>query len=475
MVLQAIQGSSPNGLSHEQIRKAYAESTGHPIAYTTLRARLDELLAAGKVIRSAKRRNPRYSTPPSTANAPINDAAAEPSTPHGASSSTIQAQPIPLSAEAKRVRALLHRPRAERTPVTYDIEFLDGYTPGTTWYLPAAERARLRELGSTTYAGQPAGTYARDIMQRLVIDLSWGSSRLEGLRYSRIDTEELLRNGTLPAGVSHRDRQLILNHKSAIEFLVEDAQSIGFNRQTILTLHALLAENLLHDRDDEGALRGRPIGIGTSVYTPIAIPQVIEAQLESMLLKADAIPDAIEQALFVMVHLPYLQPFIDVNKRTSRLAANISLIRANLCPLSFVDVPEDVYADGTLGVYELTDVSLLRDVFVWAYERSCSQFKVLRESMGEPNPIRLNYRQELRTIVADTVRDMVWPTDTELDARAQQLGIPGIDIARVVAELQRDLQSLRPEILARYSLRQSEYARWVTAVGPSRMPTGPTA
>jgi Fic family protein len=41
-----------------------------------------------------------------------------------------------------------------------------------------------------------------------------------------------------------------------------------------------------------------------------------------------------------MVHLPYLQPFEGVNKRTSRLAANIPLIRHNLCPLSFIDVPQ---------------------------------------------------------------------------------------------------------------------------------------
>ena len=80
--------------------------------------------------------------------------------------------------------------------------------------------------------------------------------------------------------------------------------------------------------------------IGSSVYTPIAIPQVIEERFDTLLAKAEAIPDPIEQSFFVMVHLPYLQPFIDVNKRTSRLAANIPLIRANLCPLSFVDVPE---------------------------------------------------------------------------------------------------------------------------------------
>ena len=90
--------------------------------------------------------------------------------------------------------------------------------------------------------------------------------------------------------------------------------------------------------------------------------------------KAGAIADPFEQAFFVMVHIPYLQPFIDVNKRVSRPGANIPLIRHNLCPLSFIDVPERAYVEGTLGVYELTNIDLLRDVFVWAYERSCQRY-----------------------------------------------------------------------------------------------------
>jgi Fic family protein len=78
------------------------------------------------------------------------------------------------------------------------------------------------------------------------------------------------------------------------------------------------------------------------------------------------IEDALEQSFFVMVHIPYLQPFEDVNKPVSRLAANIPLVRRNLCPLSFVDVSVDDYVNATLGVYELNRVDYLRDVFLWA-------------------------------------------------------------------------------------------------------------
>lgn len=458
---------APEGLQHEQIRRAYAAHTGSDIAYTTLRVRLDELLAADLVVKSPDRRNPTYRAFTRAGEAerqrqPAAERAARPTAVDSAE--TISSGPgIPLSDHAEKTRGLILRPRAQRSPVAYNIEFLDEYDPGTTWYLPGDLRSRLKALGQTAYAGEPAGTYARDIMQRLIIDLSWGSSRLEGNKYSRIDTEELLTGGREAQGASDRDRQMILNHKAAIEFLVENAQQIEFDRYTILGLHALLSENLLGDPEDEGKLRSRPIGIGDSVYTPTAIPQVIEERFQTMLEKARAITDPMEQAFFMMVHLPYLQPFIDVNKRTSRLAANIPLIKANLCPLSFVDVPERAYTEGTLAVYELNDVSLLREVFAWAYERSCAQFNVIRQAIGEPDPIRLNYRAELRALVTEIVRNRIRPTDDILLLHARSSGVPEHDQAGFAAAARRDFRVLRPDILGRYQLRLSEFNAWKQA------------
>lgn len=98
----------------------------------------------------------------------------------------------------------------------------------------------------------------------------------------------------------------------------------------------------------------------------------------------------------MMVHLPYLQPFADVNKRTSRLTANLPLFRANLCPLTFVDVPEQAYSRATLGGYEMTRVELLRDLYVWAYERSAQEYLAIRQNMAEPDPLRLAWREFIK-------------------------------------------------------------------------------
>ena len=60
---------------------------------------------------------------------------------------------------------------------------------------------------------------------------------------------------------------------------------------------------------------------------------------------------------------------------------------ASNAPLSFIDVPRAVYMDAILGVYELNKVDLLRDVFIWAYERSAARYAAVRQSLGEPDPI----------------------------------------------------------------------------------------
>lgn len=257
-----------------------------------------------------------------------------------------------ISPAGLEVQGLVRRPIAWRDPVGYRRAFLDGYTPNVTGWLPTPTRERLHAMGRSPLGGQPAGTFARQILDRLLIDLSWASSRLEGNTYTRLDTENLIEFGRYAEGRDYREAQMILNHKAAIELLVEDAESIGFNRYTLQNLHTLLSEGLLADPGAGGRIRRIPVGVSGTVYEPTAIPQLIEDCFDVLLAKAAAIADPFEQSFFVMVQLPYLQPFEGVNKRVSRLAANIPLVKQNLVPLSFVDVPERTYVEGVLGVYE---------------------------------------------------------------------------------------------------------------------------
>jgi fido (protein-threonine AMPylation protein) len=425
---------------------AIAAALVPPIAERTLTRRLVALVARGDLIKTGVSRGARYRL-----SVQETEAAAVPAP-----------VTVPLSTEARDILKLVTRPIGARTPVGFKRAFLDGYRPNETSYLCVAEKRRLAELSRTSdIPGQPAGTHAQRILNRLLIDLAWNSSRLEGNTYSLLDTERLIEAGEAAAGKAPVDAQMILNHKAAIEFLVQNAEDITFDRHTILNLHALLAENLLPDPLAAGRVRRMAVGIGQSVYHPPAMPQVLDECFDQVLASASAIRDPFEQSLFVMVQLPYLQPFEDVNKRVSRLAANIPLIRRNLSPISFVDVPHDTYTRGILGVYELNRVDLLKDVFLWAYERSAVRYAAIQQTIGEPDPFRLRHRQALREIVAEVIRAPMGKAAAAAHVAAwSKTQLATTDVARFIETAESELLGLHEGNYARYRIRPSEYATW---------------
>jgi Fic family protein len=405
----------------------------------TLQRRLEELVLKGELTTEGQGRARRYRLPESAADGGEDW----------------------LSREALEIRSLLQRPLARRTPVGYRSAFLDSYHPNESFYLSAALRRELEVIGQAGMADLPAGTYLRQVMDRLLIDLSWNSSRLEGNTYSLLETQRLLELGEDASGKNAAETRMILNHKAAIEMLADQAEAIGFNRYTICNLHALLSDSLLPDPAAGGRIRSRPVGISGTVFHPLEVPQQIEERLDEILKKAEAIHDPFEQAFFVMVQLPYLQPFEDVNKRVSRLAANIPLIRHNLCPLSFIDVEPEDYVGGLIGIYELNRIEYLRDVFAWAYRRSCARYTAIRESLGDPDPFRLRYRaavgqfvQEIVLGRKDKAAAMKWITLAAADK------IPDADREKFIGMVTTEINAVHMGNIARFRLRPSEFEEW---------------
>lgn len=368
---------------------------------------------------------------------------------------------IPIGTDGRKVLDLVSRPLGTRKPVGYDRDFLGAYEPGRSRYLPLALSDELQALGRVQPGEQEAGTYAKRILQRLLVDLAWNSSRLEGNTYSLIDTRRLIAFGEVAEGKDAREVQMILNHKDAIEFLVRNAGEIAFDRHTILNLHALLADNLLPDPSAPGRLRQMAVGIEGSSFHPLEIPGIIEECFDELLGKAAGITDPLEQAFFVLAQIPYLQPFDDVNKRVSRLAANIPLIRANLAPLSFEGVPQDLYTKAMLAIYERQDLSLLCDVFAFAYRRSVHSYAAVRQSLGEPDPFRLKYRNELSELVAGIVCAALprRKAIAQIKVHVQQ-HIPEADRETFRRIAEDELLALHAGNFARYRIRPSEFEAW---------------
>ncbi len=354
------------------------------------------------------------------------------------------------------VRAHLQTPYNHRRPVSYNREFLDRYIPDKTPYLAKADRQRLFEAGARAGASLPAGAYARRILQRLLVDLSWASSRMEGNTYSLYQTERLIRFGEEASGKDLKEAVMILNHKDAIEYIVDNLGQIAISPLGLCNIHAFLADCLLADPAMDGTLRSMPVGISHSCYRPLEDHFAIKEEFEILIAKAAAITDPFERSFFLLVHIPYLQAFDDINKRTSRVSSNIPLLQAGLGPMSFLTVDDRAYIDGLLGVYELNNVSLLREVYIDAYLASADRYRVLRAEVETPEKAALVYRDFVREAVRRCVLDWKAFRPRQIKEMTAHADIPQEDREDVVNYVGQEVRSLHEGNVIRYRLRPAD-------------------
>ena len=446
----------PSGISISSLEEALNKLLDTPISRRTLLRRLVVMKDRAQIIASGSGSNIRYLI-----------------------SKTIPGTELPkdhqFSQESKKIIGHIHQPIFKRKPVGYNPEFLESYIPGKTFYLPTNIREQLASMGQDNFqhpsklhkqVGQKkiGGTFVRNIYHRLLIDLSWASSHLEGNTYTRLETQNLIDFGQVAVGRDLTETQMILNHKAAIETMVENADLINMDEYTIFTLHANLSYNLLPNAFDSGRLRQRPVEISGTTYMPMAIPDQIQLAFSKMLKKASEILDPYEQSFFIMVQLPYLQPFIDVNKRVARLASNIPFIHHDLCPLSFIDVDEQAYMEGLLAIYELNNIAVLREVYMWAYERSCQRYAGIVQTMAAPDPLRLRYRDLISLVIKTVVERMDKPT-AEIVARIlKEHAYQPQDHDVLLEMIQEEFTYLHEGSVGRYGLTPSQYYKWKTKV-----------
>jgi hypothetical protein len=204
------------------------------------------------------------------------------------------------------------------------------------------------------------------------------------------------------------------------------------------------------------------VGIGGSTYMPLENPQILQECFDLFVEKLNAIEDPFEQSIFSIIHLSYMQAFEDVNKRTARLVANVPLIKANLKPLSFTDVDQAAYVGALLGVYEKTDVSLIRDLYIWAYNRSAQRYTAVQQSLGEPNLLKLKFRDAIREIVRSIILDKVAGEGVVQRIRdlIEEQSVPETDREALFNLIENEIISLHEGNVARYGVRPSEFQAW---------------
>ncbi len=205
----------------------------------------------------------------------------------------------------------------------------------------------------------------RKEFERLLIELSWKSSQIEGNTYDLLDTEQLLKYNIASSTHTFEETQMLLNHKKAIEYTYQnrdlfDRISIG----KIIDIHTLLTDKLgIHKN-----FRKRIVRITGTKYLPPDNEFVIREAMEKLADLINEKENIFEKAFLMILLISYIQPFEDGNKRTARLSGNAILMNGNTCPLSYRSINPAEYKKAILLFYELNNISAFKQIFINQYE-----------------------------------------------------------------------------------------------------------
>lgn len=210
-------------------------------------------------------------------------------------------------------------------------------------------------------------------LERLVIELSWKSSKIEGNTYTLLDTEKLILENKEAPGHAHSEAQMILNHKDAFNFARENTAFFKtLSRAHIEELHAILIKDL----DVGEGLRERMVGITGSVYKPLDNLHQVREGLEALTEAVARVQTPYAKALVALLGISYLQPFEDGNKRTARLLANAILLAYACAPLSYRSVEESEYREAMLVFYEINSIVPFKKIFIEQYDFAARTYAV---------------------------------------------------------------------------------------------------
>ncbi len=215
-------------------------------------------------------------------------------------------------------------------------------------------------------------------LERFVIEFSWKSSKIEGNTYTLLETEKLIREGFKKSDRSDFETAMILNHKKAYEFLLEQTHSgeSELSQPMLEQIHSLVVEGL----GNGVGLRKATVGITGSLYRPLALVYQIKEQLHELIACINARTSPYEKALIAILSESYLQPFEDGNKRTARVLANGLLLQAGYAPLSYRSVNEQGYKEACLIFYEQNSIEAFKLIFIEQYVFAANNYNIAKST-----------------------------------------------------------------------------------------------
>ncbi|MFA6097441.1 MAG: Fic family protein [Candidatus Paceibacterota bacterium] len=210
-------------------------------------------------------------------------------------------------------------------------------------------------------------------LERLVIELAWKSSKIEGNTYTLLDTERLILEQKEAVGHEKKEADMILNHKDAFNFIYQSKDQFQtLTRANLEKLHEILVKNLSIDI----GLRRKPVGVVGSKYQPLDNGYQISEAVEALSGAISKVESSFAKALIAILGISYIQPFEDGNKRTSRLMANALLLANQKAPLSYRSVDENEYREAILVFYEINSIIPFKKIFIDQYEFAAANYAV---------------------------------------------------------------------------------------------------
>ena len=242
--------------------------------------------------------------------------------------------------------------------------------------------SELKQLEAATknyhYNANSSDPTARKKEQmRFIVEFSWKTSQIEGNTYDLISAERLLLFGEKSAINTEFEAQMIINQKEALEFILENDELWANPKISSLEmLHSIVGKNLGISRN----LRKTLVGITGTNYRPLESEFQIRDALALLFSTISESNNVYEKALWGVLGLSYIQPFIDGNKRTSRLLANAILLADDYSPISYRSVDNRAYKEACLVFYEQNSIEPFKKLFIEQYVFAANNYNIASTS-----------------------------------------------------------------------------------------------
>lgn len=198
-------------------------------------------------------------------------------------------------------------------------------------------------------------------LERLTVEFSWKSSKMEGNTYTLLETEVLIKEHKEAEGHKREEAIMILNHKNALDFIIGNKNYFkNLTLAKIDNLHRLIVKDL----GVPLGIRKNAIGIIGTGYKPLDNEHQVKEAMEKFIIVVNKTRNVFLKAIFTILTISYIQPYADGNKRTARILGNAVLMAYDFCPLSFRSIDEVEYRKSIILFYEQNNVRLFRDLFI---------------------------------------------------------------------------------------------------------------